>query len=71
MGSFIVCINTGNQVDQTEGDEGHEKCPKYVNEKPFCRPRRREAINIKIHLTEIGSENMEWTQLAQNKSVVL
>ena len=47
-----------------EGDEEHKKGTKYFNEKskkkrPFCRPRGRWDFNIKLHITEMGSEVVE------------
>jgi hypothetical protein len=34
---------------------------------PLGRPRRRWVDNIKIYLREIGWDDMDWINLAQNK----
>jgi hypothetical protein len=35
--------------------------------RPLGRPRRRRVDNIKLDLTEIGWDGMDWIDLAQNR----
>jgi hypothetical protein len=35
--------------------------------RPLGRPRRRWEDNIKLNLREIGTDGMNWIQLAQNR----
>jgi hypothetical protein len=40
---------------------------KPEGKRPLERPRRRWLDNIKMHLTEIGSDGMDWTNLAHDR----
>ena len=35
--------------------------------RPLGRPRRKWEDNIKMYLQEVGSEDMEWMELAQDR----
>jgi hypothetical protein len=36
--------------------------------RPLGRPRRRWEVNIKLHLREIGTDEANWLQLAQDRA---
>jgi hypothetical protein len=40
---------------------------KPEGKRPLGRPRRRWEAGIKANFKEIGSENVDWVYLAQNK----
>jgi hypothetical protein len=40
---------------------------KPERKRPLGRPRRRWVDNIKIDLTEIGWDGIDWIELAQNR----
>jgi hypothetical protein len=40
---------------------------KPEGKKPLGRPRRRREDNIRLHVTEIGLESVDWIQLAQDR----
>jgi len=40
---------------------------KPEGKKPLGRPRRRWEDNIKMDLQEVGSEGMDWIDLAQDR----
>jgi hypothetical protein len=40
---------------------------KLKGKRPFGRPRRGWEDNIKLDLQEVGSECMDWIQLAQDR----
>jgi hypothetical protein len=40
---------------------------KREDKKPLGRPRRRWMNNIKIDLTEIGRDGIDWINLAQDR----
>ena len=40
---------------------------KCDGKRPLGRPRRRREDNNKMDLQEVGSEGMEWIELAQDK----
>jgi hypothetical protein len=40
---------------------------KSEGKRPWGRPRRRLAYNIKMDLTEVGRDGMDWIDLAQDK----
>ena len=40
---------------------------KAEGKRPFGRPRRRWEDNIKMDLTEVGCEGMDWIELAQDR----
>jgi hypothetical protein len=40
---------------------------KPAGKRPLGRPRRRWVDNIKIDLREIGSDGMDWIDLAQDR----
>jgi hypothetical protein len=39
----------------------------HVGKRPFGRPRNRWVANIKMDLTEIGWDGVDWIELAQDK----
>jgi len=40
---------------------------KPEGKRPLGRPRHRWEDNIKMHLQTVGSEGMDWIELAQDK----
>jgi hypothetical protein len=40
---------------------------KPEGKRPLGRPRRRWVVNIKMDLTEIGWDGMDWIDLAQDR----
>jgi hypothetical protein len=45
----------------------HDSGLKASGKRPLVRPRRRWKGNIKMDLTEIGWESMDWIHLYQNR----
>jgi hypothetical protein len=40
---------------------------KPKGKRPLGRPRRRWKFNMKLDLQQLGCEDMEWTELAQDR----
>jgi hypothetical protein len=57
-----------------ETDGRNEKCTQYFGQKtrrkrPLERPRRRWKDYIRMNLTEIGWEGVDWMRLAQDRDL--
>jgi hypothetical protein len=66
--SFITCAI--GRICSTNGDKRNGYrilVGKPEGRRPLGRPRRRWIGNIKMDLTEIGCDDMDWIHLAQDR----